>query len=73
MSDLLQMVGAGLFGIVSATIGSVVGFKVKINGLEKRVNHIRDHVVYEDRFEEAIKGLESKLDLAISLFREERK
>lgn len=70
--DLFETGKSGMIGAFLGTVASIIGFKVKVNGLEKRVDHMRDHVVYTNTCDARYKAIEKKLDLAIGLLRGEK-
>jgi len=72
MSDLLQTGGAGGIGAVLGVILSFLGFKSRLDGMEKRVDSISQNVVYSDTCRAAMTGIEKLIETQTNLVAEMR-
>lgn len=61
MSDLLAQGGAGGLGAFLGALGSWLGFKQRLDAVDKRLDTLAEGVIYEDTCEARCSGMEQRV------------
>ena len=72
MTDFFTTSGAGGLGAVIGVVASFFGFRVKINGMEKRLDRMADSVVYHEPCGARHEGIEKRFDTQELMLKEIR-